>query len=110
MAQLKAVYPISDEDVSALPVRDIGPAVTFYETILGFSVVSRDSSTAALMRDQVRIGLIRKADHQPNQAGSLAFAVDDLDACTTSFERAAGLRVNSGSMNGATSNTGPFSC
>jgi hypothetical protein len=27
--QLKAVYPISGEDLSALPVRAIGPAVAF---------------------------------------------------------------------------------
>jgi lactoylglutathione lyase len=80
MAQITSVDPISDEDTNALPVKDIGPAVTFYETILGFSLVSRDASTAALTRDGVRIGLTRKADHEPNQAGSIAFAVDDLDA------------------------------
>jgi lactoylglutathione lyase len=80
MAQLQAVGPISDEDTNALPVQAIGPAVAFYEAVLGFSVIRRDSSTAALTRDQVRIGLVRKADHEPHQAGSLAFAVDDLDA------------------------------
>jgi catechol 2,3-dioxygenase-like lactoylglutathione lyase family enzyme len=80
MAQLKSVDPISEEDTNALPVKDIEPAVAFYETILGFSLVSRDASTAALTRDAVRIGLVRKADHEPKQAGSLAFAVDDLDA------------------------------
>jgi lactoylglutathione lyase len=80
MAQLKAVYPISGEDVKALPVKEIGPAVAYYETVLGFSVVNRDPSAAALTRDNVRIGLVRKEDHQPSEAGSLAFAVDDLDA------------------------------
>jgi lactoylglutathione lyase len=80
MAQIKSMAPISGEDTNALPVKDIGPAVAFYETILGFSLVSRDASTAALARDGVRIGLVRKADHEPGQAGSLAFAVDDLDA------------------------------
>jgi lactoylglutathione lyase len=80
MAQLTAVAPISGEDISALPVTEIGPAVAFYETILGFSVVSSDLFSAVLARDQVRIGLVRKADHEPNQAGSLAFAVDDLEA------------------------------
>src|SRR5712691_9556875 len=79
MAQLQAVGPISDEDTNALPVQDIGPAVAFYAAVLGFSVVSRDSSTAALRRDQVRLGLVRQADHEPHQAGSLALAVDDLD-------------------------------
>jgi lactoylglutathione lyase len=80
MPQLQAVGPVSNEDTDALPVKDIGPAIAFYETVLGFSVVSRDSSTASLTRDQVRIGLVRNADHKPNQAGSVAFAVDDLDA------------------------------
>ena len=80
MAQLKRVGPVSNEDTNALPVKEIGPAVAFYETILGFSVVSRDESSAALTRDQVRIGLVCQADHEPGQAGSLAFAVDDLDA------------------------------
>jgi predicted enzyme related to lactoylglutathione lyase len=80
MAQLKSVYPISGEDVNALPVKDVGPAVAYYETVLGFSVVSRDPSTAALTRGDVQIGLVRNPDHEPSQAGSLAFAVDDLDA------------------------------
>ncbi len=80
MAQLKAVYPISGEDISALPVKDIGPAVAYYEAVLGFLVVSRDASAAALMRDEVRIVLVRRADHEPSEAGSMAFAVDDLDA------------------------------
>jgi len=80
MAKLKSVGPISGEDTNALPVKDIGPAVKFYETILGFSVAGQDASAASLTRDHVRIGLVRRADHQPGQAGSLAFAVDDLDA------------------------------
>ena len=80
MARLKSVGPISGEDTNALPVKDIGPAVAFYETVLGFSVVSRDSTTAALQRDGVRVGLVRQPDHEPGRAGSLAFAVDDLDA------------------------------
>src|SRR5262245_29667035 len=79
MARLKAVCPISDEDTKALPVKDLGAAIAFYETVLGFSVVSRDSSTAVLTRDQVRIGLIWKVDHEPGKAGSLAFEVDELE-------------------------------
>jgi hypothetical protein len=80
MAHLKAVYPISGEDLNALPVKEIGPAVAYYETVLGFSVVSQNSSTASLSRDNVRIGLVGKADHEPKEAGSMAFAVDDLDS------------------------------
>jgi predicted enzyme related to lactoylglutathione lyase len=78
--QFKAVYPISGEDTSALPVRDIGPAVEFYQTVLGFTWVSGDDSTAVLRRDGTQIGLVRKADHKPTEAGSCCFDVDDLDA------------------------------
>ncbi len=80
MAQLKSVYPISNEDVNALPVKELGPAISFYEKVLGFSLVSRDPSSAVLTRDAVRIGLVPQADHEPNRAGSLAFRVDDLEA------------------------------
>ena len=48
MAQLQAVAPISNEDVNALPVKDLGPAIAFYEAVLGFTVVSRDSASARL--------------------------------------------------------------
>ena len=54
MKQFKAVYPISGEDLSALPVRAIGPAVAFYQSVLGFSVVASDEATATLQRDDVR--------------------------------------------------------
>jgi hypothetical protein len=37
MKQFKGVYPISGEDLSALPVKAIGPAVAFYQSVLGFS-------------------------------------------------------------------------
>ena len=80
MAHLNSVVPISGEDTNALPVKDIGPAVRFYETVLGFFVVSRDASTATVSRDRVRLGLVRRPDHEPGRAGSVAFAVDDLDA------------------------------
>src|SRR4051794_29626917 len=80
MAQLKAVYPVSEEDTNALPVKDLGPAIAFYEAVLGFSAAGRDASTAVLTRDGVRIGLVRNGDHEPGRAGSLAFEVDDLGA------------------------------
>ena len=80
MAQLKSVSPISDEDTNALPVKGIDEAVAFYTAVLGFSVVSHETQAAVLTRDGVRIGLVRKEDHKPGEAGSLAFAVDDLEA------------------------------
>lgn len=80
MKQFNAVYPILGEDLSALPVKAIGPAVAFYQSVLGFSVVSTDETMATLERDDVRLGLVQKPDHQAGEAGSCAFAVADLDA------------------------------
>src|SRR5262245_58340973 len=43
-----------------LPVKDLSAAVPFYETVLGFRVVSRDESphrSAVLARDQVQMRL-----------------------------------------------------
>ena len=79
MARLKAVCPVSDEDTNALPVKDLGRAVVFYEAVLGFSVVVRDASTAVLTRDDVRIGLVVDEALRPEQIGSIAFEVDDLE-------------------------------
>ena len=76
----KGAYPISGEDLMALPVKEIGPAVEFYRTVLGFEVVSRDETTAVLQRDSAQIGLVRKPGHRPEEAGSFAIGVTDLDA------------------------------
>jgi predicted enzyme related to lactoylglutathione lyase len=80
MARLLSVGPISGEDTNALPVKEIAPAVAFYQSVLRFSVVRQDATTAVLSRDDVRIGLVRDPAHDPKKAGSIAFKVDDLDA------------------------------
>jgi catechol 2,3-dioxygenase-like lactoylglutathione lyase family enzyme len=80
MPHIKSVHPISGENTDALPVRDLARAIAYYTTALGFSVTSHDSDTAFLVRDGVRIGVARKENHQPGEAGSVAFAIDDLDA------------------------------
>jgi hypothetical protein len=80
MKQFTGVYPISGEDLSALPVKEIGPAVEFYTTVLRFSVVARDDVMATVQRDDARLGLVRKPNHKREEAGSCALAVADLDA------------------------------
>ena len=50
----KAAGPIGDTDTDALPVKEIGPAVGYYTQCLGFSLVSKDRTTAVLKRDDVR--------------------------------------------------------
>ena len=80
MKQLNGVYPISGEDLSALPVKAIGPAVAFYRDVLGFTVVSQNDEKATVQRDDARLGLVVQPDHDPGEAGSCAFGVADLDA------------------------------
>jgi predicted enzyme related to lactoylglutathione lyase len=64
----------------ALPVKEIGPAVEFYKSVLKFTVVATDDMTATVQRDDARLGLVKKPDHKPGEAGSCAFDVADLDA------------------------------
>jgi hypothetical protein len=90
MAKLTSVGPVSDEDTNALPVRNLGGAITFFEKVLGFSVASRDSASAVLARDDVQIGIVRRPDHEPGRAGSIAFAVDDLEAMRHELEASGG--------------------
>lgn len=88
--QFHAVYPISGEDTNALPVKEITPAVVFYQTVLGFELVRGDAATAVLKRDGAQIGLIRKPDHQPHEAGSCCFAVADLGALRAELDARGG--------------------
>jgi catechol 2,3-dioxygenase-like lactoylglutathione lyase family enzyme len=77
--QLIAVFPISDENVDALPVRQIDAALAFYEGVMGFTAVRRDERSADVQRDKVRLGLVKSDEHEPGKAGSLAFEVEDLE-------------------------------
>jgi catechol 2,3-dioxygenase-like lactoylglutathione lyase family enzyme len=90
MPELIAVYPISNEDTTALPVKTLDQAIAFYKNILGFSVVRRDTTTATIARDDVQLGLTVRSDHNPARAGSVAFEVDDLDAMHDELERTGG--------------------
>ena len=80
MAKLESVSPVSNEDVRVLPVKELEPAIAYYESMMGFITVGRDANTAILRRDNAEIGLVAKGDHLPHEAGSLAFKVDNLDA------------------------------
>lgn len=74
----RATGPIGDTDTNALPVREIGPAVGYYAQCLGFTLVSKDQTTARLRRDDVEIGLAVNG-RDPEQA-SCWFSVGDVDA------------------------------
>jgi hypothetical protein len=80
MVQLKPVYPTSDEDTNALPVKDLGTAISATRRSSGSRRSSLCASTALLTRDGVRIGLVREGDQEPSRARSVAFEVDHLEA------------------------------
>jgi predicted enzyme related to lactoylglutathione lyase len=64
-----------------LPVENVHQAIPYYETTMGFSVVSRSNkphSLAVLMRDGIQIGLAENGG-DPTQEGAF-FEVDDVEA------------------------------
>jgi catechol 2,3-dioxygenase-like lactoylglutathione lyase family enzyme len=90
MPKMLAAYPISDENVLALPVRSPDAAAEFYRNVLGFSVLQSTTDAALVERDGVRVGLQRQIDHDPGKAGSLAIEVDDLEALHSELQRLGG--------------------
>ena len=69
------------DDAMNLPVRDIDTAIPFYESKMGFRVVSRLDKgyrKAVLERDTIQIGLAENGG-DPTQEGCF-FEVDDVEA------------------------------
>jgi lactoylglutathione lyase len=74
-------------DALNLPVRDLAEALPFYETVLGFRVLSRSDTpykSAVLARDQVQIGLAENGGDS-SQDGC-AFHVKDLASLFAEFK------------------------
>ena len=74
-------------DAMNLPVPDLAAALPFYETVLGFRVVSRNDTphrSAVLARDHVQMGLAENGG-DPTQDGC-AFHVKDLEALFEEFK------------------------
>jgi catechol 2,3-dioxygenase-like lactoylglutathione lyase family enzyme len=70
-----------------LPVSDLGAAVPFYETVLGFRVVSRTDTpqhSAVLERDEVQIGLAENGGDSTQDG--CAFHVNQLEALFAEFK------------------------
>jgi catechol 2,3-dioxygenase-like lactoylglutathione lyase family enzyme len=78
-AIFKSAWPYA-KDALNLPVRSVDDAVPFYETVMGFTVVSRrvNPKAAVLGRDQIQIGLSENGG-DPTQEGCF-FEVDDVQA------------------------------
>lgn len=74
-------------DAMNLPVPDLATALPFYETILGFRVLSRGDHphrSAVLARDQIQIGLAENGG-DPTQDGC-AFHVTRLEPLFAEFK------------------------
>lgn len=86
-------------DSMNLPVRDLAGALPFYETVLGFRVMTRSDAphrSAVLARDRVQIRLVENGG-DPTQDGC-AFHVQDLEALFAEFT-ANGLRKEPSEFN-----------
>jgi lactoylglutathione lyase len=85
MAQLETAWGYQG-DAMNLPVGDLAAALSFYETVLGFTVESRTDTphrAAVLARDQIRIGLAENGG-DPSQDGC-AFKVKDVESLFAEF-------------------------
>ena len=79
-AVYKTAKPYCD-DAMNLPVGDVDAALPFYETVMGFRVLSRSDTphkSATLGRDDIRIGLAENGG-DPGQEGCF-FEVNDAEA------------------------------
>ncbi len=79
-AVFKTAWPYQKDEMN-LPVENVETAIPFYETIMGFQVVSRNDSScksAVLGRDGIQIGLAENGG-DPSQDGCF-FEVDNAEA------------------------------
>jgi hypothetical protein len=69
------------DDAMNLPVANVDVAIPYYETLMGFKVISRSDTpckSAVLARDRIQIGLAENGG-DPTQEGCF-FEVDDVEA------------------------------
>ena len=74
-------------DSMNLPVQDLAASLPFYETVLGFRVLSRSETpnkSAVLGRDQVQIGLAENGGDSTQDG--CAFHVKDLETLFAEFK------------------------
>ena len=80
MPEFLRAVPYAD-DAMNLPVANVEAAIPYYETLMGFKVISRSDTphkSAVLGRDRIRIGLAENGG-DPTQEGCF-FEVDDVEA------------------------------
>ena len=86
----KKAYPYAD-DAMNLPVEDVDKATPFYETIMGFTVISRSDNSpkkVVLARDDIQMAIVENGG-DPSQEGCF-FEVEDVEAAFAEL-RANGL-------------------
>lgn len=79
-AVFKTAWPYAN-DAMNLPVENVEAALPFYQTIMGFELLSRNDSpikSAVLARDGIQIGLAENGG-DPGQEGCF-FEVDSVEA------------------------------
>lgn len=79
-AQFKSAVPYANDKMN-LPVADVEKAISFYETVMGFKLVSRGDSphkSVVMARDEIQIGLAENGG-DPSQEGCF-FEVDNVEA------------------------------
>src|SRR5262245_50113813 len=101
---MKAIFKTASpylKDAMNLPVENVEVAIPFYETVMGFRVVSRQDlpcKSAVLARDGIQIGLAENGG-DPSQEGCF-FEVDDAEAAFAELKSnglkkdAAGFRID----------------
>jgi lactoylglutathione lyase len=88
-AVFKRAAPYADDEMN-LPVKDVDAAVPFYESTMGFRVVSREDrpvKRAILARDDVQIGLAENGGDS-SQEGCF-FEVTNIEAAFEEIKGAA---------------------
>jgi len=99
-AAFKTAIPYADDEMN-LPVADVDAAIPFYETVMGFRVVSRSDQpckSVCLARDDIQIGLAENGG-DPSQEGCF-FEVDNAETAFAELksnglnQEEAGFRVD----------------
>lgn len=85
-ATLEKAYSYQGDNMN-LPVRDLAAALPFYQTVLGFRLLSQSDTphrSAVLARDQVQIGLAENGGDSTQDG--CAFHVIDLESLFAEFK------------------------
>lgn len=72
----KTAYPYKEDQMN-LPVENVESAIPFYETVMGFRLVSRNDNSVVFGRDDIQIGLAENGG-DPTQGGCF-FEVDNVE-------------------------------